>query len=250
MSIRITEPEDHWLGGRRPSMRPPVRIESRVALVVVALAIGFLVAIQATENQGDRVSRLAAESPDDLTRILAELNAQADELSGQVSSLGVRLARYRGSTQAGDLALRDARKALADVQVLAGVVPVEGPGLVVSLSDPQAQVEWDALLDLVQELRDAGAEAIALNGHRVVASTWFGSRDGGVTIDGDVVSAPYVLEAIGPAASMAEALEIAGGSLTIVSTQPGVGVRLREQDRLVLPKTTEPVSLQLAEPAG
>jgi uncharacterized protein YlxW (UPF0749 family) len=235
MSIRITEPDEHWLGGRRPSMRPPVRIESRVALVVVALAVGFLVAIQATENQGDRVSRLAAESPEDLTRILADLNAEADELSSQVSSLGVRLARYRESTQAGDLALRDARKALADLQVLTGVVPVEGPGLVVSLSDPQRRVEWDALLDLVQELRDAGAEAIAVNGHRVVASTWFGSRDGGVTVDGGTVSPPYVLEAIGPVDSMAEALDIPGGSLTVVSTQPGVEVRLRPQDRLVLP---------------
>jgi uncharacterized protein YlxW (UPF0749 family) len=248
MSTRITEPDEHWLGGRRPSMRPPVRIESRVALVVVALAVGFLVAIQATENQGDRVSRLAAESPEDLAQILADLNDQADELSSEVSSLGVRLARYRESTETEDLALRDARKSLADLQVLAGVVPVEGPGLVVSLSDPQRRVEWDALLDLVQELRDAGAEAIAINGHRVVASTWLGSRDGGVTVDGRAVSAPYVVEAIGPGDSLAQALDIPGGSLTVVSTQPEVKVRLRQEDRLVLPAAEAPPSLELAEP--
>jgi uncharacterized protein YlxW (UPF0749 family) len=249
MSIRITEPEEHWLGGRRPSMRPPVRIESRVALVLVALAVGFLVAIQATESRRDRVSRLAAESPEDLTQILADLNAQADELSDQVSSLGVRLARYRGSTQTEDLALRDARKALADLQVLTGVVPVEGPGLVVSLSDPQRRVEWAGLLDLVQELRDAGAEAMAVNGQRVVTSTWFGFRDGGVTVDGKSLSEPYVLEAIGPAQAMAEALQIPGGSLTVVSAQPGVAVRLRRVDRLVLPPADEPASFNLAEPA-
>jgi uncharacterized protein YlxW (UPF0749 family) len=249
MSTRITEPEEHWLGGRRPSMRPPVRIESRVALVVVALAVGFLVAIQATESRRDRVSRLAAESPEDLTRILADLNAEADQLSRQVSSLGVRLARYRGSARSGELALRDARKALADLQVLTGVVPVEGPGLTVTVSDPERRVEWDALLDLVQELRDAGAEAMAVNGHRVVASTWFGSGDGGVTMDGEDISPPYVLEAIGPADSMAEALQIPGGSITIVSTQPGVDVRLRPRDLVALPAADEPVSLEVAEPA-
>jgi uncharacterized protein YlxW (UPF0749 family) len=249
MSLRMTEPEEHWLGGRRPSMRPPVRIESRVALAVVALLVGFLLAIQATEKQGDRVSRLAAESPEDLTRILADLNAQADELAQQVSSLGVRLARYRTSAEVGDLALRDARKALEDLRVLTGVAEVEGPGLVITISDPERRVEWDALLDLVQELRDAGAEAIAVNGRRVLASTWFGPADAGVTVEGQRAAPPYLVEAIGPAEAMAEALELPGGILTVLSTQPGVSLRLRQEDRLVLPRAAKPASLQLAEPA-
>lgn len=249
-TIGYPEREEHWLGGRRPSMRPPPRIRSRVAIAVIALGVGFLVAVQAA-GVGDRpLSRLAAERPEDLTRILADLGAEADDLAQQVSALRVRLARYQGSTRSDELALRDARKSLADLQVLSGVVPVEGPGVAVRLEDPQGRVGWEALLDLVQEVRDAGGEAIAVNGRRVVASTWFGPADGSAVVDGERVSPPYEIETIGPAEGIAQALGIPGGPLSVISAQPGVVVTVREVDGLVLPAGTGDVSFEFARPAS
>jgi uncharacterized protein YlxW (UPF0749 family) len=226
--------EEHWYGGRRPSMRPPARIESRVALVAVALAVGFLVAVQTLGGDAP-LSRLAAERPEDLTRILADLGSEADELTGQVAGLRVRLTRYRGSVRNEDAAIRDARETLADLEVLAGTVPVEGPGITLDVDDPQAQVAWDAVLDLVQELRDAGAEAIAVGEVRVVASTWLGPGRDGVAVDGRTVRAPYRIAAIGPTEELAEALRIPGGPLTVIEALPGVAVELRNAGDLTLP---------------
>ncbi|MGH2675033.1 MAG: DUF881 domain-containing protein [Actinomycetota bacterium] len=232
--------EEHWLGGRRPSMRPPPRIQSRVAIALVALVVGFLVAVQAA-GSGDRpLSRLAAERPEDLTRILADLNAEADELARELSTLRVKLARYQSSARSDDLALRDARKSLADLQVLSGLVPVEGPGVAVRIEDPQAQVGWEGLLDLVQELRDAGAEAIAVNGRRVIASTWFGPADGGGMVDGTRIVPPYELEAIGPGDVIAQALGIPGGPVSVLSALPGVTATVREVDGVLLPRAAAP----------
>lgn len=230
----IEDREEHWYGGRRPSMRPPARIESRVALVAVALAVGFLVAVQ-TLGEDAPLSRLAAERPEDLTRILADLGSEADELTRQVAELRVRLSRYRGSARSEDVAIRDARESLADLEVLAGTVPVRGPGVTLEVGDPQAQVGWDAVLDLVQELRDAGAEAIAVGEVRVVASTWFGPAPGGVAVDGRTVRAPYRIAAIGPTDELAEALRIPGGPLTVIEALPAVAVDLRDADELTLP---------------
>jgi uncharacterized protein YlxW (UPF0749 family) len=228
--------DDHWLGGRRPSMRPPPRIQSRAAIAVVALAVGFLVAVQAA-GTGDRpLSRLASERPEDLTRILADLNAEADQLARELAELRVRLARYRGSARSDELAVRDARKALADLQVLTGTVAVEGPGVVVRVEDGGDRVGWEALLDLVQELRDAGAEAIAVSGRRVVASTWLGPASGGAVVDGDRVEPPYELEAIGPTEVIAEAMDIPGGPLSVLSALPGVSTSVREVEGLLLPR--------------
>jgi len=228
--------DEHWLGGRRPTMRPPPRIQSRAAIAVVALAVGFLVAVQAA-GSGDRpLSRLAAERPEDLTRILADLNDEADQLARETAQLRVKLARYQGSARSDELAVRDALKALADLRVLTGTVAVEGPGVVVRVEDGGGRVGWEVLLDIVQELRDAGAEAIAVNGRRVVASTWLGPADGGAVVDGARIEPPYELEAIGPSDVIAEALDIPGGPLSVLSALPGVSAEVREVEGLLLPR--------------
>jgi uncharacterized protein YlxW (UPF0749 family) len=241
--------EEHWYGGRRPSMRPPARIESRVALGVVALLVGFLVAVQATGGD-EPLSRLSAERPEDLTRILADLGSEADELTRQVAELRVRLTRYRGTARGDDVAVRDARQSLADLEVLAGNVPVTGPGVTIEIGDARSEVGWDAVLDLVQELRDAGAEAIAVNDVRVVASTWFGPSDAGVSVGGEPVAAPYRLAAIGPADDLVAALRIPGGPLTVIQARPGVTVELADAEGLELPAAAAAPGFVEARPAG
>ena len=228
--------DQHWLGGRRPSMRPPARIQSRAAIAVVALVVGFLVAVQAAGSEDRPLSRLAGERPEDLTRILADLNEEADRLAQELAALRVRLARYRGSARSDEAAIRDARKTLADLQVLSGLVPVEGPGVAVSIEDQGGRVSWEMLLDLIQELRDAGAEAIDLNGTRVAASTWLGPTDAGVVVDGTGIEPPYVLEAVGPPDVVAEALDIPGGPLSLLEALPGVSAEVAQVARLVLPR--------------
>lgn len=233
---------------RGPTMRPPSRTQTRIALVAVALVVGFLVGVRAGQRD-DPTSRLAAETPQDLTRILADLNAEADGLSRQVAELRVKLVRYRDLRQRDDVALEDARKALADLQVLSGTTPVRGEGLVLTIADPSGRVGWDAFLDLVQELRDAGAEAISVGGVRVLASTWFGPADPGVTVDGRVIRPPYVVEAIGPGAALREALEIPGGPLAVLEAQPGVEVEAEEVERLRLPAARGEPAFRYARPA-
>ena len=61
--------------------------------------------------------------------------------------------------------------------MLAGTVPVTGPGLVVTVEDPNGSVTYDTLIDIVQELRDAGAEAVAVNDIRIGVATAFAERD-------------------------------------------------------------------------
>lgn len=232
----------------RPHIRPPSTRRTRAAVALVAIAVGFVVGIQAASER-DQTSRLAAETPEDLTRILADLNGEADTLAGQVAALRVRLFRYRSSASGEDLALEDARKSLADLQVLAGVVPAVGPGVTIAISDPRDRVRWEAMLDLVQELRDAGAEAIAVNGRRVVANTWFGPGDRGLTVDGFETAGPYEVIAIGPPHDLAEALAIPGGPIAVLESQPGVSIGIDEGRGLRVPALPRPQSFRYAEPA-
>jgi uncharacterized protein YlxW (UPF0749 family) len=245
------ERPDRWRRalGRGPTLRPASRPATKVAAAILAGAIGFLAVIQARQ-QADPAARLESERPEDLTRILADLNAEADVLARQVSSLRVRIERYRSSSEKGRLALKDAKEALADLQVLAGLVPTTGPGVKLTVTDTQGRVTWEGMLDLVQELRDAGAEALAIEGRRVVVSTWFGSADGGVAVDGEPVRAPFEIEAVGSPNALREALQIRGGPVAVMDAEPGVTVAIVEHGNLTLPALQGPIEFQYARPTS
>lgn len=230
-------------------MRPASRAQTRAALVVVALAVGILIGMQAAER-GDGSARLAAESPQDLTRLLADLNAEADALGRQVAELRLRVVQYRDAVGRDDLALRDARKALEDLQVLAGTTEVLGPGIALTIQDPGTRMTWETVLDLVQELRDGGAEALAVSDMRLVASSWFGAADGGVVVDGELVVPPYRFEAIGGPSDLREALSIPGGAVSLIEAQPGVVVEIEEEEELRLPALRRETTFRYARPAA
>lgn len=234
---------------RGPTMRPPSRTQTRVALVAVAVGVGLLVGVQMAQRDA-ATERLAAESPEDLTRILAELNAEADGLARQIAELRVKLFRYEDTAEGDRLAVQDARKTLRDLRVLAGTTPVRGSGVALTVADPRGRVTWEPFLDLVQELRDAGAEAIAVNDLRIVASSWFGPGEVGVTVDGQEAVPPYRIEAIGASEGMREALEIPGGPLSLIRALLDVRVTLEAEDALRLPALKREIAFRYARPAS
>jgi uncharacterized protein YlxW (UPF0749 family) len=246
--MSVLEPVGRWPDRRGPTMRPPSRLRTRIAAAVVAAGVGLLVGIQAGESGTDRIGRLAQERPEDLTSILADLNAEADRLARQVAELRVRLERYRDAATGSDVALRDARRTLRDLEVLSGTVPVEGPGVSVTISDPSVAVGWDLVLDLVQELREAGAEALAIDGVRVGASTWLGPIEGGLVVDGQTVRPPYEIVAIGPPEPIRDALGIAGGPLTVIEAQPMVSVGMTGEASLTVPALRGEMGFEYARP--
>jgi uncharacterized protein YlxW (UPF0749 family) len=103
------------------------------------------------------------------------------------------------------------------------------------IDDPQAAVDAAQLLDTVQELRDAGAEAIQIGSVRVVASASFVDPDpggaGGVVVDGTTLSPPFTFTAIGEPSTLKTALDIPGGVLETLR-QDGARGTVRTVDDL------------------
>jgi uncharacterized protein YlxW (UPF0749 family) len=184
------------------------RAQLLAALLVAALGFALVTQLRQTEEQG-----LSTLRQSDLVRILDDVGDRRDRLAAEASDLDSQrreLASASGGSQAA--ALQAARQRLAELSVLAGTAPAEGTGVQVQITDPGGLVTAPRILDLVQELRDAGAEAIQVGGVRVVASTAFvDASGGGVTVDGHRLRPPYTVLAIGDSQTMATALEIPGG---------------------------------------
>ncbi len=213
------------------------RLRAVVVFVLMA-AIGFVLVGAAGHSQAPAV-RLNSQDEGALSRILGSLTGEADSLRDEVANLKLQLQALQNAGQRDQAAQEAAAKQLQDLQVLAGTVPVTGPGITVSVTDPSGRVTYDLLIDLVEELRDAGAEALAVDNHRLAATSWFAQKATTLVVDGASVAQPsFKVTAIGQPATLDGGVAIPGGALDTLRAQPGVQVTVMRSASLVLPPAT------------
>jgi uncharacterized protein YlxW (UPF0749 family) len=194
--------------------------------------LGFALAVQVRSNTS--TSGLTAARQEDLVRILDDLSSREERLRRQIAEL--EAARIRLST-AGDsstAALEEARKRSTALGILAGTLPAQGPGVEMTLTDPERRLAAEDLLDAIEELRAAGAEALQVGTVRIGVDSAFTTADsGGIAVDGTTLTAPYMILAIGDPATLATAMGIPGGIADTVD-RAGGEARIVQQDLLVV----------------
>jgi uncharacterized protein YlxW (UPF0749 family) len=170
--------------------------------------LGFGLALQ-VRTVGAEES-LTGARPEDLVRLLDSLDERGQRLDERIRELERTRADLAGARDQAEAAEAARAERARDLGVLAGTLPAVGPGVQLAWDGP---VTSSLVLDAVQELRDAGAEAQQIGDVRVVASTSIldGPSPGTIIVDGRTVQAPFVLLAIGDPATMASALRIPGG---------------------------------------
>ncbi len=217
------------LGRRRllDAMRPRLSAGQLLAALLCGL-LAFAAVVQARSNAQAGLTSLRVS---DLLRVFGEMGERRARVEAETRELEQRLARVAagGDEQAAE---EDLRRQIEQLAILAGLAPVTGPGVEVTVMDPTGQVMADQLLDAVQELRGAGAESISVGDVRVVASTAFVDGPTGITVDGKPVAAPYRIKAVGDPRSLATALDIPGGVTEVLRQQYGATATVQQRDNL------------------
>ena len=136
-------------------------------------------------------------------------------------------------------------KELADNNILLGYNEVYGQGLIITLKDATVSnvkgkaieyiVHDGDLLEVVNALKNAGAEAISINGQRIVNTTAITCAGNIIKINGEKVGSPFEIKAIGLTEKLNGALTMPGGYLELLEID-GVQVKVEEADNLVIPK--------------
>ena len=197
----------------------PSRGQAIVA-VVLALVAGVAV-VQVRVNRADDGYQNARR--EDLIAILDGLGQNTRRLESEIAELEARKNSLSSSADKAQTAREQAEAQVRVLGILAGTLPAQGPGVRITLNDPEGKMTSSNLLDAIEELRDAGAEAIQINGSvRVVASTDLVDDAPGIRIDGQKLNSPYVVEAIGDSHNLSEAANFPGGLVSEV-TGPQVG---------------------------
>ncbi|MCU0277275.1 MAG: DUF881 domain-containing protein [Candidatus Nanopelagicales bacterium] len=185
-----------------------------VAVVAVLIGMGTVAVVRGQDTN----EFLAAAREPDLVRLLDDLQARQTRLDGEILRLQAAEQRLRNGTSAE--ALQETQERANDLRVLAGTTGVRGPGIKMRVDGEDSFFASD-LLNTVQELRDAGAEAIEVNGNRVVVNTWFADAATGISVSGAIIRAPFELQAIGGPSTMSTAMRIPGGIVDTVNSQDG-----------------------------
>jgi uncharacterized protein YlxW (UPF0749 family) len=216
---RPAEPEQAWARIREAIRPHRSRAQALVALLLAGLGFAVAVQVHSTRKGVD----LSGARETDLIRILDDLDQRQARLQAQLVDLDSTRNGLQTGSNTRALAERATRERATTLGVLAGTVAATGSGVLVHVTDAQGAVDAGLVLGAVQELRDAGAEAIQINGVRVVASSWFadGGSGGGLVLDGTHLTAPYEIIAVGDSRTIAEALRIPGGVVDSVRNVGG-----------------------------
>jgi uncharacterized protein YlxW (UPF0749 family) len=205
-----------------------VRGQLVVAVLLAALGFAAVVQVRLTHTQDD----FGGQRREDLIDLLDSLSAASDRARSQIDALQKTRTDLLSSSERRQAAIDEGTQRLEVLKILAGTVPAVGPGVSVTVTDPENAVTAAALLNGIEELRDAGAEAIEVNDVlRVVASTSLTDDDGVITGDGIALRAPYVIDAIGSSHTLGEAVVFPGGMSDEIK-QLGGDVTVHQADRV------------------
>ena len=229
------------------SLRHPTARGQLVAGALLAV-LGFAAVTQVRSNERD--DDFVGARQGDLIQYINNASLASRRAESEIAQLQETRESLGNDTEARRTALALARRQADTLGILAGTVPAIGPGIRATVTGGGTSVGSDQLLNGLQELRDAGAEVIEINGSvRVVAQTSLqDTANGGVLVDGTTLEPPYVIEAIGDPSDLSVALDFTGGFISDVQSVGGK-VTVDELDKVEITSVSRPRQPQYAEPA-
>jgi uncharacterized protein YlxW (UPF0749 family) len=242
---------------RRRTVRPSrVRqLLGRPVSLVLIVAIGFLFAVAYRETVAEEPSRAKARAG--LIAEIKQREAETDRLSARADQLREEVGRERDAALSGSQASR-----LRSLEAGTGLGRVRGDGVVARLADAArdkdavtgagagpSRVLYSDLQTVANALWAAGAEAVAINGQRLTATSTIRSAGEAVLVDYRPVTSPYEVSAIGPG-SMRDRFDEsrAAALMREVAKTTGLSFGVKEAEGLTLPAAPQP-RLRYAEPS-
>ncbi|MFC8921933.1 DUF881 domain-containing protein [Cellulosimicrobium sp. NPDC057127] len=238
-----TLPEPGGLRALGRALRPRAQ-RSQIVVGVLCALLGFALVVQVTQTQEDQLSSLRQT---DLVRLLDDVTQRSGELEDQVASLRATRDELRSGSGRERAALEVAREQQQTQGILSGRLPAQGPGVQIEVVEGSAPLDGFLLFNVLEELRNAGAEAMEVNGVRLVASSYFEDTGDGVVVDGQTIVSPYRWTVIGDPSTLETALEIPGGAMASLRSD-GARTSISRHDEVAVTATREPSAPEYATP--
>ncbi len=228
---------------------------SSIALAIICAVFGFMVAIQ-FRARPRLAANLQQQRAEELSVLLQAAEAERDELNSQVTELRQRVAE----TMEAQSQVTGLQRLLSQAMIMAGLTGVTGPGITVDVAEPPAPpkttgqptpyvpvLEESDVKKVINEIQAAGAEAVSINGQRVVAQTSVQSTGNVLVVNGTRIEKPIKIQAIGDAQTLATGLKMLGGVVDILKFR-GFDVKVKIEQEVTLPAFSGSFKMEFAQP--
>ncbi|HHY47207.1 MAG TPA: DUF881 domain-containing protein [Firmicutes bacterium] len=225
-----------------------------VYVAAVSVLLGVLLVAQFRTQEYIGTSVVPTRRLEDLTDMLRKAEAQREALEKEVGVLRRQLVK----AWEGEHAVETVRQELARVQAVAGLVPMTGPGVVLVLNDSRKQaqpgesadlflVHDEDILKVVNELFAAGAEAVSVNGQRMIATSEIRCAGPTISVNNTRIGAPYQIVAIGDPQTLDSALHMRDGIIDTLKAW-GIQVRITQVPSVTVPAYKGSLYFKYAKP--
>jgi uncharacterized protein YlxW (UPF0749 family) len=216
---------------------------AQVSLFAVALTIGLLLVGQLRSQA--RPIELSNLSAQELSALIDQVSSRNTELSEGLDELNTQIRDYERASVEGQSDIVISQEALLGIDAFGGLVGVEGQGIRI-----MAEGSFDpiAVNDLIHELRNAGAEAIAIDDIRITAESVAILGTSAIEIDGVPIGPSFEIRAIGSPDGLQAAIERPGGILSLYQQSIDARFAVAQVDTLELPPTESDLMPAAARP--
>lgn len=216
---------------------------AQLSLFAVALIIGVLLVGQ-LRSQAPAIE-LSSLSAQELSTLIETLSARNVELSDGLADLREQIRDYERAELQGQSALELTEEDLDRLEAFGGLRGVEGQGIAIEIV---GSFDPTAVNDLIYELRNAGAEAIAVDEVRITARSVAVLGTGAIEIDGVAIGPSITISAVGSPSGLRAAIERPGGILTLLQQSIDAVFTVEERTMLTVPGTHRDLTPQVARP--
>lgn len=220
-----------------------IKKQWQIPLFIALFIFALLVSTQ-YRTQIAYVNSLSSQKSEDLVAIVKSLNEKRNLLEAELDKLAKTKRSLDEKYTAGSSLVANLTKELQHFQIITGAVPVEGPGIIISITGDSNLMYLD-LIDLVNELWVSGAEAIAINNIRIDNQTIISQGEDSnhrlvITVNNQPLLSPVVIKAIGNSDTLEKGLTFTGGIIDSLNTLYSVYPVIKKEEKVTLPAAHSP----------
>lgn len=225
-------------------MTNKVKISIVLGIMCFALTAGICIQIKTVKNTNTTVSQSYTEN--NLRAEVLKYKEKYDNKIKEIEKIDKELETEIEKATENNSELTDAQNQIKEGNKILGLSEVKGPGITITVADSETDfsnaidsspylVHDKDILNIVNELKNAGAEAISINDHRVVTSTYIICGGNIINVNGEKIGSPFVIKAIGLPETLAN-LSRPGGTLNDLEQNRKLKVDLKKSNEITIPK--------------
>ena len=219
---------------KKLKFRADITTVTFLVFIVCIVLVSVMLMQFRTVEQTD-ITEIETMRESELRALLSDWKTRYEDVAKQLEDTNKRIEEYNKTIEDNEAAADLIDDELTESNILVGKTDVYGEGVEVTLSDGDySDVNASHLIDLVNELRYAGAEAISINGIRILAMTDIVEMDSYILISLQRVQGPYVVKAIGDKDYMSTILQLKGSGFVDITSD--INVSLAIKNRVEIPK--------------